>query len=253
MRHRFEAEAKSVAALSHPNILSIFELAFFDGFPVAVMELLEGETLRTRLKKGALGWRDAVRVGCAIADGLATALNRGVVHRDLKPENVFLTSDDGVKILAFGLALQRLQLSEGATEAGTIARTAQGIALGTLGYMSPEQVLGERVDGRSDIFAAGCLIYEMLVGQRLFNGATPQEVVASLMHDTLPVLSGLDPLAPQELRAIVSRCVERTRDRRFASAQDLRWRCGRSSRVPPPPRPDAGPDRAASPLRFSRS
>jgi serine/threonine protein kinase len=221
MRHRFETEARSVAALSHPNILSIYELAFFDGVPVAVMELLEGETLRSRLNKGAVGWRDAVRIGSAIADGLAAAHIKGVVHRDLKPENIFLTSDDGVKILDFGLALQRLQLTEGATEAATIARTAQGVVLGTFGYMSPEQVLGERVDGRSDIFAAGCLIYEMLSGRRLFNGATPQEIIASLMHDSLPVLSSFDPLAPQELRSIVSRCVDRDRDRRFASAQDL--------------------------------
>jgi serine/threonine protein kinase len=221
MRHRFETEARSVAALSHPNILSIYELAFVDGVPVAVMELLEGETLRSRLNKGAIGWRDAVRIGSAIADGLAAAHIKGVVHRDLKPENIFLTSDDGVKILDFGLALQRLQLTEGATEAATIARTAQGVVLGTFGYMSPEQVLGERVDGRSDIFAAGCLIYEMLSGRRLFNGATPQEIIASLMHDSLPVLSSFDPLAPQELRSIVSRCVDRDRDRRFASAQDL--------------------------------
>src|SRR3954452_13767295 len=127
MRQRFETEAKSVAALSHPNILAIYEMAFFEGFPVAVMELLEGETLRSRLKKGAIGWRDAVRIGCALADGLAAAHARGVVHRDLKPENVFLTIDEGVKILDFGLALQRLQLAEGATEAATLARTAQGI------------------------------------------------------------------------------------------------------------------------------
>ena len=221
MRSRFESEARSIASLSHPNILSIYELAFFEGVPVAVMELLEGETLRSRLKKGAIGWRDAVRIGCALADGLSAAHARGVVHRDLKPENVFLTADEGVKILDFGLALQRLQLSEGATEAGTLARTAQGVVIGTFGYMSPEQVLGERVDGRSDIFAAGCVIYEMLSGRRLFDGATPQEIIASLMHDSLPVLSSFDPLAPQELRAIVSRCVDRNRDRRFASAQDL--------------------------------
>jgi eukaryotic-like serine/threonine-protein kinase len=221
MRHRFETEARSIASLSHPNILSIYELAFFDGFPVAVMELLDGETLRSRLKKGAIGWRDAVRIGSAIADGLSAAHAKGVVHRDLKPENIFLMSDDGVKILDFGLALRRLQFTEGATEAGTLARTALGVVLGTFGYMSPEQVLGERVDGRSDIFAAGCLIYEMLTGRRLFEGATPQEIIASLMHDSRPVLSGFDPLAPQELRAVVSRCVERDRDRRFASAEDL--------------------------------
>jgi serine/threonine protein kinase len=221
MRHRFETEAKSVAALSHPNILSIYELAFFDGFPVAVMELLEGETLRSRLKKGAMGWREAVRIGGAIADGLAAAHAKGVVHRDLKPENIFLTSDGGVKILDFGLALQRLQLTEGTTEAGTIARTALGVVLGTFGYMSPEQVLGERVDGRSDIFAAGCLIYEMLSGIRLFNGATPQEIIASLMYDSRPVISTFDPLAPQELRSVVSRCVERKKEGRYSSAGDL--------------------------------
>ena len=221
MRQRFETEAKSIASLSHPNILSIYELAFFDGFPVAVMELLEGETLRSRLRKGALGWRDAVRIGSAIADGLSAAHAKGVVHRDLKPENIFLTAGDGVKILDFGLALQRLRLTDGATEAGTMARTALGVVLGTFGYMSPEQVLGERVDGRSDIFATGCLIYEMLSGRRLFDGATPQEIVASLMHDSLPVLSAFDPLAPQELRSVLSRCVERDRERRFASGQDL--------------------------------
>jgi eukaryotic-like serine/threonine-protein kinase len=222
MRHRFETEAKSIASLSHPNILAIYEMAFFDGFPVAVMELLEGETLRSRLRKGAIGWREAVRIGSAIADGLAAAHGKGIVHRDLKPENIFLTSDEGVKILDFGLALQRLQLTEGATEAGTVARTALGVVLGTFGYMSPEQVLGERVDGRSDIFAAGCLIYEMLCGSRLFNGATPQEIVASLMHDSRPMLSSsFDPLAPPELRTVVSRCVERERERRFASGQDL--------------------------------
>ena len=221
MRQRFETEARSIASLSHPNILSIYELAFFDGFPVAVMELLEGETLRSRLRKGALGWREAVRIGSAIADGLSAAHAKGVVHRDLKPENIFLTAGDGVKILDFGLALQRLRLTDGATEAGTMARTALGVVLGTFGYMSPEQVLGERVDGRSDIFATGCLIYEMLSGRRLFDGATPQEIVASLMHDSLPVLSAFDPLAPQELRSVLSRCVERDRERRFASGQDL--------------------------------
>src|SRR3954454_2278259 len=222
MRHRFETEARSIASLSHPNILAIYEMAFFDGFPVAVMELLEGETLRSRLRKGAIGWREAVRIGSAIADGLAAAHGKGIVHRDLKPENIFLTSDEGVKILDFGLALQRLQLTEGATEAGTVARTALGVVLGTFGYMSPEQVLGERVDGRSDIFAVGCLIYEMLSGSRLFNGATPQEIVASLMHDARPMLSSsFDPLAPPELRTVVSRCVERERERRFASGQDL--------------------------------
>jgi serine/threonine protein kinase len=221
MRQRFETEARAVAALSHPSILSIYELAIVDGLPVAVMELLEGETLRERLKKGSLGWREAVHIGASIAEGLSAAHAKGVIHRDLKPENVFLSTDGAVKILDFGLALHRLDSLLPESDGPTIARTAHGVVLGTFGYMSPEQVLGERVDGRSDIFAAGCLIYEMLSGQRLFHGATPLEIVASLMHDSVLELTAFDPLSPSELRQIVARCVDRDRARRFESALDL--------------------------------
>src|SRR5881394_1173444 len=169
MRRRFETEARAVAALSHPGILSIYELVVVEGIPVAVMELLEGETLRQRLGRGALEWREAVRIAASVAEGLAAAHAKGVVHRDLKPDNVFLTSGGLVKILDFGLALQRL---DPVTSPATIAQTAQGVILGTFGYMSPEQVLGERVDGRSDVFAAGCVLSEMLTGRPLFTGAT---------------------------------------------------------------------------------
>ncbi len=220
MRRRFETEAKAVAALSHPSIMSIYELAFVGNIPLAVMELLEGETLRERLRRGPMLWRDAVQTGSLVADGLAAAHAKGVIHRDLKPENIFITSDGSVKVLDFGLALQRFSAAD-ETLGATATRTAQGVILGSFGYMSPEQVMGERVDGRSDIFATGCVIYEMLCGQRLFAGSTPQEVLANLMHDSLPQLSAFDPLAPSELRAIVSRCVERDRSRRFDSAADL--------------------------------
>src|SRR5215211_4120087 len=135
MRQRFEVEARAVAALSHPSILSIYELGLVGELPFAVMELLQGETLRTRLDRGPLPWRDAVTVAAAIAEGLSAAHTKGIVHRDLKPENVFLTSDGLVKVLDFGLALHR----SGEMEAATAARTAAGIVLGTLGYMSPEQ------------------------------------------------------------------------------------------------------------------
>jgi serine/threonine protein kinase len=219
MRRRFETEARAVAALSHPNIRSIHELAVVDGVPVAVMELLEGETLRMRLKRGALPWREAVETAAAIADGLTAAHTRGIIHRDLKPENVFLTTDGSVKILDFGLALQRLD--QPTSEGPTVAATAQGIVLGTFGYMSPEQVTGERVDARSDIFALGCVLYEMLSGHALFTGSTPQEVIARLLHDNLPDLGAFDPLAPAELRLILSRCVDRVSTRRFQSAQDV--------------------------------
>ena len=170
MRRRFETEARAIAALSHPSILAIHELAVVDGVPVAVMELLEGHTLRSRLKQGPIPWRDAVKIGAAIAEGLAVAHARGVIHRDLKPENVFLTNDGSVKILDFGLALRRLELPSVDSDGPTMARTAPHVVLGTLGYMSPEQVMGDRIDGRSDLFALGCVLYEMLSGRRALRG-----------------------------------------------------------------------------------
>ena len=221
MRRRFETEAKAVASLSHPSILSIHELAVVEGKHVAVMELLEGETLRARAERGPLAWRDAVAISATIADGLAAAHAKGIIHRDLKPENIFLTRDGSVKILDFGLALQRLDALAVTAESPTLPHTTPGTVLGTFGYMSPEQVLGERVDGRTDIFALGCMLYEMLSGRRLFGGSTPQEVIANLLHNSLPDLSAFDPLAPVELRAIVSRTIDRDRSRRFESARDL--------------------------------
>ncbi len=218
MRLRFETEARAVAALSHPNIMAIHELAVADGVPFAVMELLEGRTVRARVDEGPLPWREAAATAAAVADGLAAAHGKGVIHRDLKPENVFLTSDGAVKILDFGLALHRFAA---AGEAPTGMPTAPGTVLGTFGYMSPEQVTGGRVDGRSDIFATGCLLYEMLTGRRLFTGATAQEVLASVLRAGLPDLSAIDPAAPAELRAIVARCVDREPQRRFGSAVDL--------------------------------
>jgi serine/threonine protein kinase/Flp pilus assembly protein TadD len=217
MRQRFETEARAVAALSHPAIRSIHELAIADGVPFAVMELLDGETLRQRLERGPMPWRDAAAAAASIADGLAVAHAKGIVHRDLKPENVFVTSDGAVKILDFGLALQRL----GAAEAVTGAHTATGLVLGTLGYMSPEQVTGEQVDGRSDIFAGGCLLYEMLTGSKLFGGFTPQETVANLLREGPRNLKALTPVAPAELMTVLSRCLERRPERRFESAAHL--------------------------------
>ena len=221
MRRRFETEARAIAALSHPSILAIHELAVVDGLPVAVMELLEGQTLRARLKQGPVPWRDAVHIATSIADGLGAAHARGVIHRDLKPENVFLTNDGAVKILDFGLALRRLELPALDGDGPTLARTAPHMVLGTLGYMSPEQVTGDRVDGRSDLFALGCVLYEMLSGRPLFAGSTPQEIVAQLLHDRVPELRDFEAVAPKELQPIVARCIERTPVRRFDSASDL--------------------------------
>ncbi len=220
MRARFETEARAVASLSHPGILSIYELAVADGIQFAVMELLEGRNLRERVAGGALPWREATEIAASIADGLAAAHAKGIIHRDLKPENVFLTTDGHVKILDFGLALQRLEIAPD-PEGPTVARTDLGVVLGTFGYMAPEQVTSDRIDGRTDIFALGCLLYEMLAGRQLFTGATPQEVIARLLHETAPDLSIIDPLAPRELRAITARCIERNPTRRFDSAEDV--------------------------------
>lgn len=219
MRRRFETEARAVAALSHSAVLSIYEMVAAEGLPCAVMELLEGQNLRERIEHGSVPWREAVAIAASVAEGLAAAHVRGIIHRDLKPENIFLTNDAHVKILDFGLAVHRL---EGLTRADgpTVAQSVAGTVLGTFGYMSPEQVRGEAVDGRTDIFALGCVLYEMVTGRRLFSGVTPQEMLAQVLAGT-PDISAIDPLAPKELRTIVSRCVDIDRDRRFERAQDL--------------------------------
>jgi serine/threonine-protein kinase len=220
LRQRFEFEARAVASLSHPSIMGIYELAVVNGLSFAVMELLDGETLRERLRGGALPWREAVQIAASIADGLAAAHAKGVIHRDLKPENLFLTRDGSVKILDFGLATHRSASAVDITLPAS-NRTAAGLVLGTFGYMSPEQVLGQTVDGRTDIFALGCVLYEMLSGRRLFDGATPQEIVANVLHDSSPELASFDPLAPAELRWIVTRAIHRQPARRFESAGDF--------------------------------
>jgi len=220
MRARFELEARAVAALSHPCILSIFELAVVDGVLFAVMELLEGQSLRARLERGRVPWREAVEIAAAIADGLAAAHAKGIIHRDLKPENLFLTESGAVKILDFGLALHRMPVGVGSADP-TVMHTSPGVVLGTFGYISPEQVLGETVDGRSDVFALGCVLYEMLSGRRLFTGSTPQEVIANVLHDRRPALDEIDEAAPSELSRIIVRAVDRVATRRFDSARDL--------------------------------
>ena len=261
MRRRFEIEARAVAALSHPCIMAIHELAVIGGVSVAVMELLEGETLRARISKGVCPWREAVRIAAAVADGLAAAHARGVIHRDLKPENIFLTTDGAVKILDFGLALQRLDGPEVSADSPTIAHTAQGVVLGTFGYMSPEQVTGGRVDGRSDIFALGCVLYEMLAGRRLFAGRTPNEVIASLLHDSQPDLNVVRSCwRPPSSARSSSRAIARDPAGRFESARDcaLALHALETGSAPPASsvffgRACAGRARAASRSRCCRS
>jgi len=211
-RRRFVREAQAVAALSHPNVRSLYDVGETDGHVYAVMELLEGETLRARLARGPLPVQKAIETGAAIADGLAAAHARGIVHRDIKPENIFIGSSGHVKVLDFGLAKM-----PDAPGAGANAETATGIVLGTAGYMSPEQVAGHAVDARSDIFSFGCVLYEMLAGRRAFARRTSAETMTAVLNDEPPPLEA----AGAGVRRIVSHCLEKQPEARFQSAQDL--------------------------------
>jgi TolB-like protein/Flp pilus assembly protein TadD len=219
---RFEREAKAVAALSHSNILEIFDFHTEGDVTYAVTELLEGETLRERLEVGPLGWRKAAETGAAIAEGLAAAHGAGIVHRDLKPENVFLTVDGRVKVLDFGLAkVEEGPIEELETVTSPSPGTVAGTVLGTIGYMAPEQVRGEPADARSDIFALGCVVYEMVTGCRAFERETAAETMTAILREEPVEPATTDTRVSPELRRIVARCLEKSREQRFQSAQDL--------------------------------
>jgi eukaryotic-like serine/threonine-protein kinase len=220
-RRRFELEARAVAALAHPGVLSLHDIGEADGVFFLVTELLEGETLRDRLLRGPLPIERVSEWGAAVADALAAAHERGIVHRDLKPENLFLTRDGRLKVLDFGLA-KDLQPDPRVSEAPTLASpTRTGVVLGTLGYLSPEQARGEAVDARSDIFSLGCVLYECLSGRRAFAGQTPQDLIAAVLRDDLPSLPSVRAEVPPGLARVVERCLAKDRSQRFQSASDL--------------------------------
>ena len=216
---RFEIEARAASLLSHPSILSIFDIGTANGQPYIVSELLDGENLRERLSRGAIAPRKVVEIGVAIADALAAAHARGIVHRDLKPENLFLLRDGRPKILDFGIAKlttsEHGSLGEGPTLS---ALTEVGMAVGTLGYMAPEQLRGEPVDHRSDIFAFGAILHEMISGTAAFRGDSRIATVNAILEADPPELADTVPPA---LRKIIQRCVEKQPDLRFQSARDL--------------------------------
>ena len=224
-RARFEREAKAIAALSHPNILAIHDFGLHDGVAYAVTELLQGETLRERLAGGMLPLRKVLQVGADIADGLAAAHEKGIVHRDLKPENIFVTSDGRVKILDFGLARQidpgaplESETSDGRTVLG---KTEPGTVMGTVGYMSPEQVAGRSADHRADIFSLGSVLYEMASGQRAFLRDTPAETMTAILRDDPPEMSREAGARPAAFDGVVRHCLEKRPEERFQSARDL--------------------------------
>ena len=213
---RFEQEARTIAALNHPNILGIHDIGAHDGAPFLVSEFLEGQTLRNKLESGPLPLRRAIEYGLGIAQGLAAAHEKGIVHRDLKPENVFVTRDGRVKVLDFGLA--KLVRPE---ENHETAVTLPGMVMGTVGYMSPEQVRGEPSDARSDIFSFGAVLYEMLTGKRAFKRATSAETMTAILREEPAELSETGWQGPLALQRILARCLEKNVERRFQSASDL--------------------------------
>jgi serine/threonine protein kinase len=221
--HRFEQEAQATAALNHPNILAIYHMGRYENAPYIVSELLEGETLRTLLKRNPLPVRKAVEYGIQFAHGLEAAHERGIVHRDLKPENLFITKDGRLKILDFGLAklTQPLQSSEFGPGTLISGGTEPGVVMGTVGYMSPEQVRGESSDHRTDIFAFGVVLYEMLTGKRAFQKPTATETMTAILNEDPINVVDLVPNLPLGLQRIVHRCLEKGLEQRFQSAADL--------------------------------
>ena len=214
---RFEREGRAVAALSHPNILAIYDFGREGVTAYAVMELLEGQTLRDRLAQGALPPREAIACAVQIAHGLAAAHDKGIAHRDLKPENLFVAADGRVKILDFGLA----KLLDPGGDQMTGAGTSVGSVMGTVGYMSPEQVRGQTVDHRADIFALGAVLHEMLSGRGPFHADSAADTMSATLNADPPDLDQLGTGVPPALARIVQRCLEKRPEARFQSAHDL--------------------------------
>ena len=219
---RFEQEARATAALNHPNILVVFQMGTYEGAPYLVSELLEGETLREQVKRGRLSVRKAIDYGVQIARGLAAAHEKGIVHRDLKPENLFVSKDGRLKILDFGLA--KLTQPQSGSEHSALTLTGgteAGMVMGTIGYMSPEQVRGQTADHRADIFAFGAILYEMLAGKRAFQKPTSAETMTAILNEDPPGISQVTTNISAGLQRVVHRCLEKSPEQRFQSASDL--------------------------------
>src|SRR5213592_4330180 len=221
--HRFEQEACAASALNHPNILIVHDIGTHDGSPYIVSELLEGETLRQRMSGAALAQRRVTDYASQIAHGLAAAHEKGIVHRDLKPDNIFITKDGRVKILDFGIA--KLTQPDGSLSQTEIPTrrvdTDPGVVMGTVGYMSPEQVKGRPVDHRSDIFSFGAILYEMLSGRRAFHGESAADTMSAILKEDPPDLSDTNQSVSPALERLVNHCLEKNPEARFHSASDL--------------------------------
>jgi serine/threonine protein kinase len=219
---RFELEARAAAALNHPNIVAVYDVGFNEGSPYIVCELLEGKTLRKRLAEGPLPVRLAVDYALQIVQGLIAAHDHRIVHRDLKPENLFITTAGRVKILDFGVAKLQADPEESARSAEELTTvTKSGAVVGTVAYMSPEQLRGKAVDHRSDIFSVGAIIYEMLTGRRAFRGETEVDTITAVLLESPPEINLEQASVPTSFRHVVSHCLEKEPENRFQSARDL--------------------------------
>ncbi len=246
---RFQRETKAIASLHHPNVLAIYDVCLDQTPAFAVMELIEGETLRQHMWRNSLSWRQAVELSVGIVEGLAAAHAKGIVHRDIKPENVMLTQDGQIKILDFGLAKEIVMPRESTVEYAP-GLTSGGTILGTFGYMSPEQIRGQNVDARTDLFAIGCLLYEMLLGETPFVHATLADTMAAtLQKDPRHRLDDLADI-PVQLKAIVQYCLEKDAAQRIPSARVLLQ--GLNSLLQNPPRPSRTATASSKPGKSHR-
>ena len=219
---RFEREGKAVAALSHPNVLVLFDVGAHEGIRYAVTELLEGETLSDRLSRGPLPWRKTIELGAAVAEGLAAAHGKDIIHRDIKPGNIFLTTGGQIKILDFGLARWEPEASPNSPEDDvTRAETRTGAVMGSSGYMSPEQVRGEKAGAPSDIFSLGSVLYEAVTGRRAFPGKSAGDTMAAILKDDPPAIVDTGVQVPTELARVIERCLSKNPAQRFHSAHDV--------------------------------
>ncbi|MGB8732281.1 MAG: protein kinase [Candidatus Sulfotelmatobacter sp.] len=219
---RFELEARAAAALNHPNIIAVYDVGSDEGSPYIVCELLEGKTLRQRLSEGPLLTRQAIDFSLQIVQGLIAAHDRRIIHRDLKPENLFVTTDGRIKILDFGVAKLQSAPEESARTAENLTTvTKSGAVVGTVAYMSPEQLRAKGIDHRSDIFSVGAILYEMLTGRRAFRGETEVDTITAILREDPPEIDLSQPGVPVPVQQIVRHCLEKEPEKRFQSARDL--------------------------------
>src|SRR5438105_785618 len=245
---RFEQEACAASALNHPNILIVHDIGTHDGSPYIVSELLEGETMRQRMRGTTFAQRRAIDYASQVAHGLAAAHEKGIVHRDLKPDNIFITKDGRVKILDFGIAkLTQADATRSQTDIPTRrVDTGPGVVMGTVGYMSPEQVRGQAVDHRSDIFSFGAILYEMLSGNRAFHGDSAADTMSAILKEDPPDLSVTNQSVPPALERIIRHCLEKNPEQRFRSAHDLAFDLEALSGISAAAHPGAGASAAGA-------